>query len=211
MRGKRKTMTRHIRAFIAVSAMFAATSLSTAVYAFDWYGGASVGKNSYEVTPGDFFDTQQFSGVTDGNDGAWKAFVGMQLFEKYVSAEFGYSYLGKSSANGTISGAPASATSETAALTAALVGLIPMGTKFGALIRLGLDAAKSDITATKAGVSTREDTSNLQIFGGLGAQFDFSKTLSARLEYERYDLGSIGPKYANVLSVGFTYLFDTKK
>ncbi len=211
MRGKRKTMTRHIRAFIAVSAMFAATSLSTAVYAFDWYGGASVGKNSYEVTSGDFFPNQPFSGVTDGNDGAWKAFVGMQLFEKYVSAEFGYSYLGKSSAEGTISGAAVTGNSETTAFTAALVGLIPMGTKFGALIKLGLDRPKSDITTTKAGVSSTQTTTNIQIFGGLGAQFDFSKTLSARLEYERYDLGSIGPKYANVLSVGFTYLFDTKK
>jgi opacity protein-like surface antigen len=210
MRGKRKSMTRHIRAFIAVSAMFAATSLSTAAYAFDWYGGASVGKNSYEVSSGDFFANQPFSGVTDGNDGAWKAFVGMQLFEKYVSAEFGYSYLGKSSVKGTISGAAVTGTSETTAFTASLVGLIPMGTKFAALIRLGLDRAKSDITTTKAGVSDSETTTNLQVFGGLGAQFDFSKKLSARLEYERYDMGEIGPKYANVLSVGFTYLFYTK-
>ena len=105
MRGKRKSMTRHIRAFIAVSAMFAATSLSTAAYAFDWYGGASVGNNRFEVSSGGFFANQTFTGVTDGNDGAWKAFVGMQLIEKYVSAEFGYSYLGKSSVKGTISGA----------------------------------------------------------------------------------------------------------
>ena len=105
MRGKRKTMTRHIRAFIAVSAMFAVTFLPTAVYAFNWYGGASVGKNSYEVTGGDYFPFQTFSGGADGNDTAWKAFIGMQLFEKYVSAEFGYNYLGKASAKGTISGA----------------------------------------------------------------------------------------------------------
>jgi opacity protein-like surface antigen len=211
MRGKRKTMTRHIRAIIAVSAMFAATSLPTAVYAFDWYGGASVGKNSYEVTGGDFFPFQGFSGSADGNDAAWKVFVGMQLFEKYISAEFGYSYLGKSSVNGTVSGGvPVTGTSETKTFTAALVGLIPMGTKFGALIKLGLDAPKSDITTTKAGVSSGEDTSNIQMFGGLGVQFDFSKKFSARLEYERYDLASIGPRYANVLGVGFTYLFDTK-
>jgi opacity protein-like surface antigen len=210
MRGKRKTMTRHIRAFIAVSAMFAAISLPTAVYAFDWYGGVSMGKNSYEVTGGDYFPFQTFSGSADGNDSSWKAFVGMQLFEKYVSAEFGYSYLGKASANGTISGATVSATSKTTAYTASLVGLIPMGTKFGALIRLGFAAPKADITTTNAGVSTTQHTSDLKVFGGLGAQFDFSKQLSARLEYERYNQGSLGPSYANVLSVGFTYLFSTK-
>lgn len=211
MSGRAKTMTRHIRAFISVSSLFVATFLSTAAYAFDWYGGASVGNNRFEVSGGSFFHNQPFTGVTDGNDGAWKAFVGMQLFEKYVSAEFGYTYLGTTSANGTSSGVPVSATSETTAFTAALVGLIPMGTKFAALIKLGLDAPKSEITTTVGGVRTRDDTTNLQIFGGLGAQFDFTKQFSARLEYERYDLGSDGPKYANVLSIGFIYLFDTKK
>lgn len=210
MRGKRKTMTRHIRACIAVSAMFAATSLPTAAYAFDWYGGASVGKNSYEVTGGDYFPFQTFSGGADGNDTAWKAFIGMQLFEKYVSAEFGYNYLGKASAKGTISGADVSASSKTTAYTASLVGLIPLGSKFDMLIRLGLAAPKADISTTQAGVSTTQTTSDIKVFGGLGAQIDFSKNWSARLEYERFNQGSLGPSYANVLSVGFTYLFSTK-
>jgi hypothetical protein len=47
------------------------------------------------VTPGDFFDTQPFSGVTDGNDGV-KAFVGMQLFENTFLQSL-VLYLGKSS------------------------------------------------------------------------------------------------------------------
>jgi len=209
MRGKCKTMTRHHRAFAAI-AMFAAALASTSVYAFDWYTGASVGNNSYEVTGGDYFPFQTFSGSADGNDGAWKAFLGMRLFEKYVSAEFGYNHLGTASAKGTISGAAVTATSDTKAYTAALVGLIPVGAKFDALIRLGAAASKADITTTNAGVRTRQKTSDIKIVGGLGAQFDFSDKLSARLEYERFNQGSIGPSYANVLSVGFTYLFYTE-
>jgi len=116
MRGKCKTMTRHHRAFAAI-AMFAAALASTSVYAFDWYTGASVGNNSYEVTGGDYFPFQTFSGSADGNDGAWKAFLGMRLFEKYVSAEFGYNHLGTASAKGTISGAAVTATSDTRAYT----------------------------------------------------------------------------------------------
>jgi len=134
----------------------------------------------------------------------------MQLFEKYVSAEFGYNDLGNASAKGTISGAPVSASSETKAYSASLVGLIPLGSRFDMLIRLGFAAPKADISTTQAGVTTTQTTSDIKVFGGLGAQVDFSKKFSARLEYERYNQGSVGPAYANVLSVGFIYLFDTK-
>jgi opacity protein-like surface antigen len=210
MRGKFKTTTRQFRALLATFAMLATASMSTAVYAFDWYGGASLGNNRYEVTGGDYFPNQTFIGSADGNDGAWKVFLGMQLFEKYVSAEFGYNDLGSASANGTISGAPVSASSETKAWTAALVGLIPLGSKVDMLIRLGLAAPKVDITTTQAGIRSTETSSDIKIVGGLGAQLDFTKKFGARLEYERFNQGSIGPAYANVLSVGFTYLFYTE-
>jgi hypothetical protein len=90
MRGKRKTMTCHFRHVLGVVAVFATLSMPTAAHAFDWYYGASIGENSYEVTGGDFFPFQTFHGTADGYDTSWKAFLGMRLFEKYVSAEFGY-------------------------------------------------------------------------------------------------------------------------
>ncbi|MHB8534458.1 MAG: outer membrane beta-barrel protein [Sulfuricaulis sp.] len=210
MRGKCKTMTRQSRAFFTVIAMCAAISLPTAAYAFDWYGGASFGKNRYQVTGGDFFINQTFSGSVDGNDNAWKAFIGMQLFEKYVSAEFGYIDLGTTSAKGTVSGAPVTATSKTKAYTASLVGLIPMGGRFDMLVRLGMAAPKAHVATTNAGVGSSQNSSDIKIFGGLGAQFDITKKTSVRIEYERFNQGSVGPTYANVLSAGFTYLFYTE-
>ena len=197
-------------AFSAAFALFTAISLPTPAYAFDWYGGANAGNNRYEVSSGDYFPHQTFSGTTDGEHGAWKAFVGMRLIDKYVSAEFGYMNLGSASIRGTISGVPVSASSKTETYTAALVGLIPMGKKFGGLIELGLHAPQADITTTTAGVSSTQHTSDMKFFGGLGAQFDFTDKISARLEYERFVMGSVGPAYANVLSVGFTYLFYTE-
>ena len=209
MCGKRKTMTCRFRHVLGVVAVFAAASMSTAAHAFDWYGGASAGQNSFEVTGGDFFPFQTFSGTADGYDTAWKAFLGMRLFEKYVSAEFGYNYLGKSNVSGTVSGSPASGHSKTDAYTASLVGMIPIGSKFGMLIRMGFSAPEAQITTTKAGVTTTQYTSDLKFYGGLGAQFDFTDKFSARFEYERFNQGSLGPSYANVMSLGFTYLFYT--
>jgi len=209
MCGKCKTTTRRFGVLFSVFVMFAA-ALPTAAYAFDWYGGASVGNNRYEVTGGDYFANQTFSGSADGQDGAWKAFIGMRLFEKYVSAEFGYMDFGSASAKGTVSGVPVSATSDTTAFTAALVGAIPMGKTFDMLIKLGFAAPKADISTTTAGVTTTQNTSDIKFFGGLGAQMNFTDTLSARIEYERFNQGSTGPAYANVLSVGFTYLFYTE-
>ena len=210
MRGKYKTMTRHFMAFSAAFALYAAIFLPTAAYAFDWYGGASAGSNRYEVSGGDYFPQETLTGTTDGVHGAWKAYIGMRLFDKYVSAEFGYMNFGSATVKGTISGAPVRANSKTETYTAALVGLIPIGTKFDALIELGLHAPQTKITTTTGGVSTVQNTSDMKLFGGLGAQFDFSDTISARLEYERFVMGSVGPSYANVLSVGFTYLFYTE-
>jgi OOP family OmpA-OmpF porin len=168
-------------------------------------------KNSYEVTGGDFFPFQTFTGSADGNDGAWKAFVGMRLFEKYVSAEFGYNYLGKASVKGTVGGSAVTGNSETYAYTASLVGLIPVGSKFDMLIRMGFSGPKAQITTTTAGVTSTQYTSDIKFYGGLGAQFDFTDKFGARIEYERFNLGSLGPAYANVFTVGFTYLFYTEE
>ena len=209
MRGIRKTTTRHFRAFIGAIAISAAAAVPTTVYAFDWYGGASVGKNRYQVTGGDYFPFQTFSGGADGNDSAWKAFVGMRLFDKYVAAEFGYIDLGKASVKGTVSGSPVASSSKTKAYTAALVGDIPVGTRLGVLIKLGLAAPRATITTT-TGTGPNTHTSDLKVFGGMGAQFDITKTISGRIEYERFNQGSLGPSYANVLSVGFTYQFYTE-
>lgn len=210
MRGKCKTMTRHFGALFSAVATFTAAALPTAAYAFDWYGGASVGNNRYEVSGGDYFPNQTFVGSVDGNDGAWKAYIGMRLFEKYVCAEFGYVDFGTASAKGTVSGTPVTATSDTTAYTAALVGFIPVGKTFDAMIKLGFAAPYADITTTKAGVSTTEHNTDLKFYGGLGAQMNFTEKFAARLEYERFVQGSDGPPYANVLSVGFTYLFYTE-
>jgi len=47
----------------------------------------------------------------------------------------------------------------------------------------------------------------LNMFGGFGFQYDFSKNLGARVEVERYNSGSLGSPYINMISGGIVYRF----
>jgi predicted porin len=87
------------------------------------------------------------------------------------------------------------------------VGLIPFGDQLGLTIRLGVSNPKVDLTVTNAGVTTTSHTTDMKIFGGMGLQYDFSKHTGVRIEAERYNMGSIGSPYVNLLTVGLVYRF----
>lgn len=199
-------MMRRFRTGLAASIAFAAMATPMAAHAMDWYSGLSVGEARHETTGGDIVGPG-YTGTVDGNDGGWKVFLGMELWEKYVGAEFGYFNLGKASTKGTASGVATTATSKAETFTAALAGLIPIGTHFGTVIKLGLTGPKAEVNITKAGVTTTTNTTDLKLFGGIGVQVDFSKSVSARLEAERFNMGSIGSPYVNLLSAGLIYRF----
>jgi opacity protein-like surface antigen len=206
MRGKFNISTRHARAVFAALVTAGAMTVPVAAHAFDWYGGLSLGQAGHEVTGGDLAGPG-FSGSVDGNDSAWKVLLGMSLWDKYVGAEFGYIDMGTASARGTVSGSSVTAITEAKAYTAAIAGLIPMGDQLGLIIKLGLSTPKADVTVTRAGVSTTSSATDMKVFGGLGLQYDFSKSTGVRLEAERFNMGSIGSPYVNLLTVGLVYRF----
>jgi len=201
---------RHLRAALAVVAIMGTLTIPATGHAMDIYGGLSMGQARHETTGGDLLGSG-FSGTVDGNDTGWKAFVGLELWEKYVGAEFGYADLGKASAKGTVGGVASSATSAATAYTASLVGLIPFGTQSGVTIRLGLAAEKISVHTAGpigAGAVNSAHGSDMKIFGGLGFQHYFSKTWGMRVEAERHNMGSIGSPYVNMISAGVVYQFE---
>jgi hypothetical protein len=206
MRGKFYISARRFRILMTALVTAGVMAVPAAAHAWNWYTGVGVGQAGHEATGGDLAGPG-FSGSVDGNDSGWKAFLGMVLWDKYVGAEFGYVNLGTASAKGTISGSATTAKTEVTAYTASIVGLIPFGDQLGLTIRLGVSNPRSEVTVTKAGVSTSQVSTDMKIFGGMGMQYDFSKHVGARIEAERYNMGSIGSPYVNLLTATFIYRF----
>jgi len=213
MYGQFNKTTRHLRTALVAGFAMGMLAVPMMSHAMDIYGGLSLGQARHETTGGDLLGGG-FSGTVDGNDGGWKGFVGLELWDKYVGAEFGYAHLGKATAKGTVSGggSVSSATSENNAYTASAVGLIPFGGgQSGATIRLGVAGTQVYVNTTgpigPGGVSSARG-SDIKLFGGLGAQYYFSKTIGMRLEVDRYNMGSVGSPYVNMISAGLVYQFE---
>ena len=206
MRGEFYISARRFRAFMTALVTAGVMAVPVAAQAIDWYGGLSVGQAGHETTGGDLAG-QGFLGSVDGNDSGWKVLLGMVLWDKYVGAEFGYVDLGTASAKGTVSGSTVTAKTDATAYTASIVGLIPFGDQLGLTIRLGVSNPTVDLTVTKAGVPTTSRSTDMKVFGGLGMHYDFSKSTGVRIEAERYNMGSIGSPYVNLVTVGLVYRF----
>jgi hypothetical protein len=203
MYGQFNKTTRHLRTALAVVATVGTLVIPAVGWAMDIYGGLSLGQARHETTGGDLLGPGFTSAAVDGDSNGGKAFIAMELWDKYVGAEFGYADLGQATAK---SGA-ASATSKARAYTASLVGLIPFGSQSGVMIRLGLAGAKAHLK-TSGGTINSANSADIKILGGLGVQHYFSKTWGVRVEAERYNMGSIGSPYVNMISAGVVYQFE---
>ena len=198
-----KTITGYFRAVCVTVTTLGLTAIPSVTHAMDWYGGLSLGQARHEATGGDLLGAGFTGAPVDGNHSGGKAFVGMMLWDKYVGAEFGYVNLGQATAeSGSVR-----ATSKSKGYTAALAGLIPFTDQFGLLLKLGFYGAQTDLTTSGAGAPPSSHGSDLNPFGGMGVQYDFSKSLGARVEVERYNAGSLGSPYINLISAGVIYRF----
>ncbi len=142
MNSKSKTIIDYFRIVFIVTTMMAIPSVS---HAMEWYGGLSLGQARHEATVGDLLGPSFTTGSIDGNDGAYKFFAGMVLWDKYIGAEFGYVDLGEALAR---SGS-ARASSTAKGYTASIAGLIPFTDRLGMIVRIG--AAEKKVTLTTSG------------------------------------------------------------
>jgi OOP family OmpA-OmpF porin len=200
---------KQLRNVAALAVLGALSVYGTAASAQDakWYAGAAVGQSKFAGSCG--------GGLScDTTDTALKFFGGYK-FHPNFSAELGYTDFGKSHAAGTIAGVSASADVKANAWELDGVGSWPIANKFSVFGRLGVYRAKSDASgnATFAGLSasTSGSSTNTGLTYGIGAGYDITPAITARLEFQRYNKvggdNAGGKNDLDVISIGGLFKF----
>lgn len=133
-------------------------------------------------------------GRNDHGEMAWGAFGGYQL-NRWLAAEFGYQDLGEQTIGGNT-------IDEASAWEVLGVGRFPIIDRLAAYGKLGAYRGR-----TKGGGFNERNT---DLTYGLGVEYDFTRNIAVRGEWQRYwDLGGGGSGTADldVLSVGVVYRF----
>jgi OOP family OmpA-OmpF porin len=198
-------MTRVMRALAALSVALglAVPSIGKAQGTDDkgFYIGATVGQSKVK----DFC-----SGISvscEDTDTALRLLGGYQ-FNKHFALELGYSQLGEAS----ISSGGLFAKVEATAWELVAVGMLPVADRFSIYGKIGMYRADSDFgtNIVLPGIPQAFSESNNDLTFGFGLQFDISRSLGVRAEYQRYqDLGGpqIGESDLDVMSIGLVYRF----
>jgi len=205
---------------------FAAVSGQAALAAESgWYGGLSIGQSKGWISH-DRIATQVGVPVTgisfddEDTDVGYKLLGGYK-FNKHFAVEGGYFNLGQFGF--TASYAPASSFTGSMKLQGVnldALGILPITEKFSAFGRLGViyAEAKDTFTGTGAGASVAASDPNpkkseANYKYGVGLQYDFTRALSMRGEWERYRVndavGNTGD--IDMVSVGLVYMFGTSE
>jgi OOP family OmpA-OmpF porin len=161
-----------------------------------WYIGGGIGKTYANIDDeriisgllADGFTTTGFS--SDDTDRGFKLFAGYQ-FSSYFAVEGGYFDLGTHGYTATT--APAGTLTgeiDLRGINVDAVGLMPLGERFSLLGRIGANYAEADTRFSGSGAVTplASDSSNkdINLKLGVGGQWDFSRNVAMRLEYERF-------------------------
>lgn len=154
-----------VAALVALPA--AAQSMNSA------YLGGGIGQSKFKDSCSNLSSP---GGTCDDKDTAWKLFGGYQLNRNFA-AELGWSELGKAKA-ADASGAGVEAKSWATDLS--VIGAIPIDA-FSVFGRLGGYYGKTDLSGFASG---SKSTTNVTY--GAGVQYDFSKALGVRGEWQRY-------------------------
>ena len=188
-----------------------------------WYGGISVGQSKAKINDDKITSQLQGSGFAttsisdDDTDIGYKLFGGRK-FSKHFAVEGGYFNLGKFGF--TANTAPPGSLVGTAKFQGVnldAVGILPITEKFSALGRVGLTYTEAKDTFQGTGAVTVTDPNPKKSEGnykiGLGVQYDLTRALGLRGEWERYRVNdAVGNKGdIDMLTVGLIYTFGTEK
>lgn len=186
---------------------------------YGWFGGLSVGSTKEKIRDSALTVTgATASSLTKDESGTgFKLYAGYQ-YNRNLAVEVGYTDLGKFRATRQVS-APfvgsGVADIKTSGLNIDGVGILPLQGGFSLFGRLGAIYATTETSlATSGGVTaggTSAKRSDWSWKIGLGAGYDFSRSLGLRLEYERYnDIpndGVIGKADLSMWSLGLKARF----
>ena len=188
---------RVIAAAVLLCGMVAASQAS----AQGFYIGGSVGQSDIDdsITTGLIT-----SGTVDGKDTGFKLFGGYQ-FNQNLGVELAYVDLGEASYSGTFLGAPVTGGKvEVSGFNFSAVGTYPLNPSFALFGKLGVLAWEAKATDVTGGVPFSAKDDGADISFGLGASYNFTKNVSARVEWERFKMDSAD---ADLLSIGIVYKF----
>lgn len=182
------------------AAMASALSLSSPASAgfFDFtlapFVGASVGQSSFDISC-------PAGNSCDDTDTAWKLYGGLEVNE-YIQMEFGYADLGEAKVSG-----PNEATREVNGMTIQVIGNLALNPSFSLIGRGGMNILNLEVNEPSANDGDTDVAWSL----GLGAQYNFTKSLGLRVEWERYfkvgDEDTTGDVDIDLLSAGLVYKF----
>jgi len=182
------------------SAMALSTPASAGFFDFTLapYLGASAGQSNTDSC---------ITGTCDKTDTAWKAYGGLEVNE-YISMEAGYVDLG------TVDYSAPAGTRDTHGVIVQLLGTYALNPSFTLLARGGMNFLKTDVKGAVAGASGRAEDTDIVWSAGVGAQYNFTKAVGLRVEWERYfEAGSpafnggTGEADVDLISAGAVYKF----
>jgi len=206
---------------------FAAVSGQAALAADSgWYGGIGIGQSKATIADERIGTQLQGWGLTmdsiddDDRDTGYKLFGGNK-FNQNFAIEGGYFNLGKFgfTANTTPPGTYTGRI-KLQGLNLDAVGILPVTERFSAFGRLGLiyTQAKDTFTGTGLGVAVADSNPNPKKSEGsykygVGLQYDFTRALGLRGEWERYRVNdAVGNKgEIDMLLIGLVYTFGAEK
>ncbi len=205
---------------------FAAVGGQAAVAAESgWYGGLGVGLSQANIADDRIRSQLRGSwGLTmttiddDDRDVGYKLFGGYK-FNKHFAVEGGYFNLGKFgfTANTTTAGSSLTGTGKFQGLNLDAVGILPLTEKFSAFGRVGYIYTEAKDTFSGTGAVTVTDPNPKKSEGsykyGLGIQYDLTRSLGLRAEWERYRVNdAVGNKGdIDMALIGLVYTFGAGK
>ena len=185
-----------------------------------WYLGAGAGQSRTKLEDSSVNAALLGTGATavatakDDHSLEYKAFVGYQ-FHRYFAVEGGYFNLGKTSFNATTTpaGTLHGESKNSSGFNLDLVALLPlMADRLSLLARVGVQSSKtSDLFAgTGAAAALRAPIFSKNSTGykaGLGVEFDFTRNIGVRGEWERYRVSDGFDGHANVDAYTLSLLY----
>jgi OmpA-OmpF porin, OOP family len=187
-----------------------------------WYLGVGIGQSRASIDSSTAntvlagTGATAVSGFTTSTATGAKAFLGYQ-FNRYIAAEGGYFRLGDFSfdATTTPAGTLHGSANNRSGYNLDVVGTLPVvPDRFLVLARLGVQSSKtSDLfngTGAAAALANPSPSKTLVSYKyGTGAEFDFTKNIGVRAEWERYRVSDgIGGKVnVNLVSASLLYRY----
>src|SRR3954465_1225705 len=178
-----------------------------------WYGGIGLGYSQGNID-GHRLNSQLGGNATineDNEDIGYRIFGGRK-FNKNFALEAGYFNLGKFGFNATTpGGGTLNGTAKFQGLNFDAVGILPLTEKFSGLGRVGLtyNETKDTFSGTIAVPNANPSKTEGSYKYGLGVQYDLTRALALRGEWERYRVNdAVGNKGdIDMALVGLVYTF----